>query len=473
MNVPSDFEGHPSSVLSARPAPFASRFVSLATIAFVLGVLVFHAVTTYGGFFEDDAFISLRYARRFLQGHGLTWTDGERVEGYTNFLWVMLIAGIGAVTSADLVTVARVVGIGLTSAAIAVVMASHSPRSGGAMLLSVAPGLALAISGSVATWSIAGLEQPLLAALVTIGAVLSYRLLDCRQHAGSRLWLVSLTWALAALTRPDGVLFAFAGAAGWVLASNFTRPDLMSACKLLVLPVVFVLLHLGFRQIYYNDWVPNTYYAKIAFNASRIIQGARYVASNSSALLPFALPLAAAIYVAAVDATRRRRVIFLMVPLFTYTLFVVSIGGDTMPQGRHLVVVSFLMALIAVEGLQGLADRNRAGGRLALVLAVICIVTAIVTEARNSDRTRLAGESWVWRGRALGVFLSKAFGDRDPLLAVDAAGSTRTTPRLTRSTCSGSTIDTSPDIVHPTSAAVLSLMSSVTVNTPCGESQIS
>ena len=325
------------------------------------------------------------------------------------------------------------------------------------MLLSVAPGLALAISGSVATWSIAGLEQPLLAALVTVGAVLSYRLLDCRQHAGSRLWLVSLTWALAALTRPDGVLFAFAGAAGWVLASNFTRSDFISACKLLVLPVVFVLLHLGFRQIYYNDWVPNTYYAKIAFNANRLIQGARYVASNSSALLPFTLPLAAAIYVAAVDATRRRRVIFLVVPLFTYALFVVSIGGDTMPQGRHLVVVSFLMALIAMEGLQGLADRNRAGGRVALVLAVICIVTAIVTEARNSDRTRLAGESWVWRGHALGVFLSKAFGDRDPLLAVEAAGSTRITPRLTRSTCSGSTINTWPDIIHPTSAAVLSL----------------
>ena len=40
-------------------------------------------------FFSDDAFVSLRYAERLLHGDGLTWTDGERVEGYSNLLWVL------------------------------------------------------------------------------------------------------------------------------------------------------------------------------------------------------------------------------------------------------------------------------------------------------------------------------------------------------------------------------------------------
>src|SRR5690242_18166607 len=40
----------------------------------------------------DDAFISFRYVRNLLDGHGLVWNVGERVEGYTNFLWVMLVA---------------------------------------------------------------------------------------------------------------------------------------------------------------------------------------------------------------------------------------------------------------------------------------------------------------------------------------------------------------------------------------------
>ena len=50
----------------------------------------------YAPFISDDAFISLRYAERLLQGHGLTWTDGERVEGYTDLAWVLLTALLGA-----------------------------------------------------------------------------------------------------------------------------------------------------------------------------------------------------------------------------------------------------------------------------------------------------------------------------------------------------------------------------------------
>src|SRR4051794_24047730 len=60
-------------------------------LAAAVGVLGLHA-SYYYPFFSDDALITLRYARRFAQGLGLTWTDGERVEGYTDFLWVLLNA---------------------------------------------------------------------------------------------------------------------------------------------------------------------------------------------------------------------------------------------------------------------------------------------------------------------------------------------------------------------------------------------
>lgn len=35
---------------------------------------------------QEDAFISFRYARNLVDGHGLVFNPGERVEGYTNFL---------------------------------------------------------------------------------------------------------------------------------------------------------------------------------------------------------------------------------------------------------------------------------------------------------------------------------------------------------------------------------------------------
>ena len=58
------------------------------------------AFLAYGArrFLLDDAFISFRYARNLLEGNGLVWNPGERVEGYSNFLWVLELAGIWAAT---------------------------------------------------------------------------------------------------------------------------------------------------------------------------------------------------------------------------------------------------------------------------------------------------------------------------------------------------------------------------------------
>src|SRR5437773_11900091 len=43
-------------------------------------------------FVIDDTFISLRYARNLAAGQGLVYNVGERVEGYTNFLWTVALA---------------------------------------------------------------------------------------------------------------------------------------------------------------------------------------------------------------------------------------------------------------------------------------------------------------------------------------------------------------------------------------------
>ena len=41
---------------------------------------------------QDDAYISFRYARNLVEGDGLVFNPGDRVEGYTNFLWTMVAA---------------------------------------------------------------------------------------------------------------------------------------------------------------------------------------------------------------------------------------------------------------------------------------------------------------------------------------------------------------------------------------------
>ena len=42
----------------------------------------------------DDAMISMRYAYNLEHGNGLVWNVGERVQGFTNPLWVLYMAGL-------------------------------------------------------------------------------------------------------------------------------------------------------------------------------------------------------------------------------------------------------------------------------------------------------------------------------------------------------------------------------------------
>src|SRR5260221_12752681 len=64
----------------------------LAIVGGILILFVLHAA--YLWTIHEDAFIGFRYVRHLVAGHGLVWNIGEPpVEGYTNFLWLMLLAG--------------------------------------------------------------------------------------------------------------------------------------------------------------------------------------------------------------------------------------------------------------------------------------------------------------------------------------------------------------------------------------------
>src|SRR4051812_12787413 len=72
-------------------------------------LLLLHA-GRYLPFISDDALISLRYARRLIDGHGLSWTGGPPVEGYSNLLWILVLAAAGLMRI-DLIHSARVLGV--------------------------------------------------------------------------------------------------------------------------------------------------------------------------------------------------------------------------------------------------------------------------------------------------------------------------------------------------------------------------
>ena len=246
------------------------------TIALPCLALLAHAARYYP-FFSDDAFISLRYAQRLIDGAGLTWTGGERVEGYSNLLWVLACALLGWL-GVDLVVAARLLGLAATVAVFGALVRAFPVRDLRSCLPPLGAALALALSGPVAVWSIGGLEQPLLVALLAWAIALCLPQLargvaPAREVREVREVVVpSVLLGLACWTRPDAPLFAVAFAAAFAL-----RRSWRAAVVLAAIPLLFFSAQLAFRLWYYGDWVPNTAHVKLAFSSERMHQGLRYV----------------------------------------------------------------------------------------------------------------------------------------------------------------------------------------------------
>src|SRR4051812_24526368 len=69
----------------------------------------------YFHYTSDDAYISYRYARNLSDGAGLVWNPGQHVEGYTNFAWIEVLAGLHWF-GADIVMSSRWLGFTLAVA---------------------------------------------------------------------------------------------------------------------------------------------------------------------------------------------------------------------------------------------------------------------------------------------------------------------------------------------------------------------
>src|SRR5262245_5019364 len=86
------------SVAPARGARAAWLLCAVAMIAVI--ALAEHYSHLLGGNISDDAMTSMQYAKNLAHGKGLVFNVGERVEGYTNFLWVIAMTPLYALSRA-------------------------------------------------------------------------------------------------------------------------------------------------------------------------------------------------------------------------------------------------------------------------------------------------------------------------------------------------------------------------------------
>ncbi len=343
---------------------------------------------------SDDAYISFRYIRRLLEGQGLTFNAGERVEGFSHPLWILLVAGGTRLTGFPIPDVARALGLACSLSTIACLFTSRRAFASGNQAATAAIVLLLVYPG-FHVYATSGLETPLLMFLLTMGTVAS---LGQRKPTT----LASLSFGFAAITRPEGLLYGLF----W-----FGNP-FRAFGQLAILISPFVAYEV-FRVTYFETWLPNTFRAKLPGTWGTFF-GLEYLWQAATALgWPFLLALVFRVRSDREDFRRAFRAA--IGPILAGILFILYAWGDWMPFSRFLAPVWPSVALLVASWLvtlsRSMSRIPRKPEWIAALLTVVVAASTLGAYATQIQRyVRNEGlESMLMRGEdtfAVGVWLS-------------------------------------------------------------------
>jgi len=285
----------------------------------------------------DDAFITLRTVDNFVQGYGLVWNVGERVQVYTHPLWMFLLSTFYAFTREPYFTT---LAISMALSLATVVLLLWTGRHHLFTLLLV--GIISIGSKAFADYSTSGLENPLAHLLLVAFFVLCLRR---PPHPSDVLPLGTLA-GLTMLNRLDhGVLVI---PALFAAAVQLPRRAAVTLLTIAGAPVAGWLL---FSLVYYGFPFPNTFYAKQTTGIPRIEYLERGVGYLIDTAVVDSVTLSGIVLAVGLALWRRRPLMLLAAAagVVLYVLYVIWIGGDFMG-GRMfsapLVTSATLLAVV-------------------------------------------------------------------------------------------------------------------------------
>jgi len=321
---------------------------------------------------QDDAYITYRYSKNLASGLGAVWNPGYAVEGYTNFSWMLLIAGciklgIPAEQATHLLSIPLFVG----SLALTFGIARRVLKDDRWALLT------MALTGanySFLMYSTGGLETQLNTTLTLASLLLVVRAVQRRVVTAGSAAGLSVLVALAMMTRPDSIilmLVSFGSMAFVALKFEGVRPATLGRVLLLLLPAALLLVPwLVWKQHFYGGILPNTFYVKLGIHRpGTYLRGLAYVAWPflSYWWLPILLLLSVKARLRLLPSGPAA------FPLIAYTViwlaYAIRIGGDIM-EFRQLICVFPLLILMLVACWREAFPKLESAAVLAVVLVL-------------------------------------------------------------------------------------------------------
>jgi 4-amino-4-deoxy-L-arabinose transferase-like glycosyltransferase len=286
----------------------------------------------------DDGMISMRYARNLANGYGLVWNPGgERVEGFTNPLWVLYMSlfHLLPVSASKISVFIQISGILFLTCNLFVVRRIAGLISEGSSMVSLCAVLLTAFYLPLNNWALQGMEVSI---LTLITSICVWRTLLCL-HSGKFSALLYLLLGVATLVRTDMIVPLIAMCIFLLVADQGNRMKHLVVG--LSVFVSFVLFQTLFRLWYFGDILPNTYYLKMTGYPLllRVIRGLivflEFIWQMN--LIIFAIPFMALLF-------RRDTQILAMIWIFLAQVgYSIYVGGDAWEwwggSNRYLVIV--------------------------------------------------------------------------------------------------------------------------------------
>ena len=271
----------------------------------------------------DDAMISMRYAKNLANGYGLVWNPGgERVEGYTNPLWVLFMAlfHLLPLSESKISLPIQLSGMGFLLINLFCVKKIADLLSKGDRFASLTAVFLTAFYYPLVYWSLRGMEVSVLVCIVNSSIWLALRSV----HAGRPSLVLYLILGIATLVRPDMIVTVISILMYVLVVDPRNRHG--NAVMGLTVLFSFVLLQTAFRLTYFGEFLPNTYYLKMTGYPAllRISRGLIVAPKFLCTMIPLVL-LAPFIY----GFLRRNSQALLLFWIFsTQVLYSIYVGGD-------------------------------------------------------------------------------------------------------------------------------------------------
>ncbi len=319
-------------------------------ILFIFSILLTLQIINFYDFTVDDAYISFRYSQNLADGNGFVFNINERVEGYTNFLWVVILS-IFIKLGASPIVASKMLGIIFAYLTMFMLWSTSKIFSNNRLWLSNLPPFLLVITPYFSIYAVSGLETIFFCFL----NLLAFRFLLYEEGNPNHLQISWIIIFLLTLVRPEGMLFFIL----YAVYKFFPQKNYARFFRWAAPFLALIILYSIWKLYYFGDILPNTFYAKTGRGIYQYLGGLFYTYSyfkNSGGVILLIFILLPALRLSAQTHLIKKSTGLLLTLFFSWIIYNIYKGHDPLPAFRFFVLILPVIYLLIGIGVNGFIE---------------------------------------------------------------------------------------------------------------------